>query len=80
MDKETLMKNKQIASASLRWLTQEYPEKFGETINWGHHINGEKVILIGNFDIFETETYEKELEINGEKKTYTIFLKPFEKN
>lgn len=79
MDKENIIKNKRLADLALRWLTEVYPDKFGERIDWGWNIEGEKIILIGNFEIFETETYEKEIEIDGEKKRYTIFLKPLKK-
>ena len=80
MDKETAIKNKQLTSSALRWLTEEYPEKFGKRIDWSSLVDGEKIILMGNFDIFETETYKKDIELNGEKKTYTIFLKPLKKD
>ena len=80
MNKEDFMKDRELTSLALRLLTEEYPEKFGEKIECSSIVREEEIILIGNFDIFETETYKRDIEINGEKKTYTIFLKPLKKN
>jgi len=80
INKETIIKNKELTSSALRWLTEEYPEKFDEKIHWSSIVNGEEIILMGNFDILEVETYKKDIEIEGKKKTYTIILKPLKKD
>ena len=69
------IKDKAIKDFALRTLTEEFPEKFGEVINWSGVIKGETIILTGNFEIFETEVHKKPIEYNEEKKTYTIILK-----
>lgn len=72
---ETAVRTKEIYSEALRLLTEEYPEKFGEIINFNPVVDEGRVILIGNFEIFETEAYKRVLEIEGEEKTYQIILK-----
>ena len=68
------VKDKSLYSTALRELTEEYPEKFGETINFIPVVEGETITLTGNFDIMENEVYHKELEYNGERETYKIIL------
>jgi len=69
------VKNKALYSRALRELTEEYPEKFGEKINFIPLVDEETITLTGNFDIFKTEVYEKILEHDGEKKTYKVILR-----
>ncbi|MEK6859161.1 MAG: hypothetical protein AABX53_04600 [Nanoarchaeota archaeon] len=71
---EIQVKSKELYSKALRELTEEYPEKFGETINFIPVVEGETITLTGNFDIMKNEVYHKELEYNGEKKTYKVIL------
>ena len=81
MDKETSIKNNELISLAIQRLTQEYPNKFDEQIHLSDKtVKGETIILTGNFDIMETEVYKKDIEYNGEKKTYTIILKPLKKD
>ena len=68
------VKNKSLYSTALRELTEEYPEKFGEKINFIPLVEGDTITLTGNFDIIKNEVYHKELEYSGEKKIYKVIL------
>lgn len=68
------VKNKALYSAALRELTEEYPEKFGDTINFIPLVEEDTITLTGNFNILKNEFYHKELEYDGEKKTYKVIL------
>jgi len=72
---EVAVKNKALYSSALTSLTEEYPEKFGETIDFIPVVKEETIIFTGNFDILKTEVYEKVLEYNREKKNYKIILR-----
>ena len=69
------VKNKSLYSTALRELTEEYPEKFGDTINFTPIVEGDIITLTGNFDILENEVYKKVIEYNKEKNTYTVMLR-----
>ena len=71
---EITVRDKALYSSALRLLTDEYPKKFGDKINFTPLVEGETITLTGNFDILRNEVYHKELEYNGENKTYKIIL------
>ncbi len=75
MNKRIAIRDKALTSSALRLLTEEYPFKFDEIINWRGIVEGETIKLIGNFDIMETEVHKRDIEFNGETKNYTIILK-----
>ena len=72
---EIAVKDKSLYSFALRLLTEEYPEKFDDKLNFIPIVKGETITLTGNFDILKTEVYRRVIAYGGEKKTYTIILR-----
>lgn len=72
---EIAVKNKALYSSALRLLTEEYPKKFDDKINFIPVVEGETITLTGNFDILKTEVHKRVIEYNGERKIYTVILR-----
>jgi len=68
------VKRQSILSSAVEWITDTYPEKFGQKIHASID-NKNNITITGDLEIFENESYQKDIEYNGQEEKYNIILK-----